>query len=85
MTHKSTPHDRPVPPTSELFNKPQLIQRHPHILNQARVEWALRHRDTNGLGQSVFDECSAPEACKTGTAAYVRSLLLGNLFKLQGI
>jgi hypothetical protein len=38
-----------TPPTSELFNSRQLIERHPHLLNDSRVQWQLRHRKTNGL------------------------------------
>jgi hypothetical protein len=38
-----------VPPTTELFNKCQLVERHPNLLTAARIEWAMRRRDVNGL------------------------------------
>jgi hypothetical protein len=40
---------QPLPPTSELFTSRQLVQRHPHLLNQHRLDWAFRHRRKNGL------------------------------------
>jgi hypothetical protein len=60
MTHKQTQQHRPIPPTTELFNKPQIVQRHPHLLTPARVEWALRNRATNGLRDAVY-ECKGGE------------------------
>lgn len=47
-----------LPPTSELFNKVQLVERHPNLLTPARVEWALRQRDGNGLKSFVFESRS---------------------------
>jgi hypothetical protein len=47
-----------VPPTSELFNRPQLVERHPNLFTPARVEWALRRRETNGLKGIVFESRS---------------------------
>lgn len=46
-----------LPPTTELYNKSQLIQRHPHLLSDHRVAWALRNRKANGLSNAgaVFD------------------------------
>ena len=46
-----------LPPTSELFTSRQLAQRHPHLLNEHRLAWALRHRRDNGLSTAgaVFD------------------------------
>lgn len=46
-----------LPPTSELYTRSQLIQRHPHLLSEHRVAWALRNRRTNGLNSAgaVFD------------------------------
>jgi hypothetical protein len=46
-----------LPPTSELFNRRTLAQRHPHLLNDSRVAWALRNRNRNGLtaAGAVFD------------------------------
>lgn len=46
---------REIPPTSELFTRSQLVARHPHLLTDARVTWALRHRASNGLASCVFD------------------------------
>ncbi len=50
MTHNSK-----LPPTTELFSADDLVQRHPQILNQHRVQWALRHRKRNGLNDAVFE------------------------------
>jgi hypothetical protein len=41
--------DRPPPPPSEVFRASQFPQRHPHLLSENRVTWAVRHRRTNGL------------------------------------
>jgi hypothetical protein len=48
---------RTLPPTSELFTRRQLIERHPHLLNESRIAWALRNRKRNGLAAdgAVFD------------------------------
>jgi hypothetical protein len=35
---------RAVPPTSELFARHALVRRHPNLLNESRVQWALRNR-----------------------------------------
>lgn len=47
----------PIPPPSELYTRKQLASRHPHLLNEHRVAWALRMRRTNGLSAigAVFD------------------------------
>jgi hypothetical protein len=46
-----------LPPTTELYTKSQLVQRHPHLLSDHRVAWALRKRKANGLSNAgaVFD------------------------------
>lgn len=46
-----------IPPTSELFDKHQLVERHPHLLNEHRLSWALRNRARNGLAAAgaVYD------------------------------
>lgn len=44
-----------APPTTELFPRHQIVARHPHLLTDARVEWALRKRNTNGLKPCVFE------------------------------
>lgn len=46
-----------TPPTAELFPARQLTPRHPHLLNEHRVAWALRNRRTNGLNaaHAVFE------------------------------
>ena len=46
--------DTPLPPPSELFTRRQLVERHSHLLNKHRVDWALRNRARNGL-----DACGA--------------------------
>ena len=38
-----------TPATSELYNSRQLAGRHPHLLNEHRVAWAVRNRQKNGL------------------------------------
>lgn len=45
---------RDIPPTSELFPRHALVERHPNLLTEPRVQWALRHRATNGLEDAVF-------------------------------
>jgi hypothetical protein len=48
---------RALPPTSELYTRHQLTERHPHLLSDSRVVWALRNRKRNGLtaAGAVFD------------------------------
>jgi hypothetical protein len=46
---------RAVPPTSEIFSRHALVERHPTLLTEPRVQWALRHRAKNGLADSVFE------------------------------
>jgi hypothetical protein len=47
-----------VPPTSELFSKAQLVERHSHLFTPARVEWAVRFRESNGLKDFVYESKS---------------------------
>jgi hypothetical protein len=46
-----------LPPTSELFTRRQLADRHPGLLTKDRIDWAIRHREKNGLvaSDAVFD------------------------------
>lgn len=46
-----------LPPTTELFLPKQLVDRHPNLLTKNRLDWAVRHRDTNGLARAnaIFD------------------------------
>jgi hypothetical protein len=44
-----------VPPTSELFPRQALVARHPTLLTEPRVQWALRNRARNGLASAVFE------------------------------
>jgi hypothetical protein len=46
---------RPIPPTSELFPRHALVARHPNLLSDPRVQWALRNRKTNGLSDAVYE------------------------------
>jgi len=46
---------RTVPPTSELFSRHDLVARHPTLLTEARIQWALRNRAHNGLEGAVFE------------------------------
>jgi hypothetical protein len=43
-----------LPPTTELFTIAQLIARHPHLLSDHRMAWAVRFREKNGLGAAIF-------------------------------
>lgn len=47
-----------IPPTSELFSKEALVERHPNLLTYARVQWALRNRARNGLSTVVYESKS---------------------------
>jgi hypothetical protein len=46
-----------LPPTSELCTRHELTKRHPHLLSDHRVTWALRNRNKNGLSAcgAVFE------------------------------
>jgi hypothetical protein len=46
---------REVPPTTELFTRHALVERHPNLLTEPRVQWALRNRKSNGLAGAVFE------------------------------
>ena len=47
-----------IPPTSELFSKEGLVERHPNLLTYPRVQWALRNRTRNGLSSIVHESKS---------------------------
>jgi hypothetical protein len=47
-----------VPPTSELFSKEALVERHPNLLTRPRIQWALRNRSRNGLASVVYESKS---------------------------
>jgi hypothetical protein len=47
-----------IPPTSELFSKEALAERHPNLLTHSRVQWALRNRARNGLSSVVYESKS---------------------------
>jgi hypothetical protein len=38
-----------LPPTTELFSVRDLAERHPKLLPENRIRWALRNRKDNGL------------------------------------
>jgi hypothetical protein len=46
-----------LPPTTEIFPWRPFVQRHPSLLNDHRMSWALRKRTENGLSDcgAVFD------------------------------
>ena len=48
---------RALPPTAELFTRTALVARHPHLLSEHRLQWALRNRRRNGLASigAVYD------------------------------
>ena len=61
MRANTTPHQASqlaVPPTSELFSKEALVERHPNLLTFPRIQWALRNRATNGLSSVVYESKS---------------------------
>jgi len=45
------------PPPAELFSIHALAQRHPTLLSENRLRWAIRNRASNGLAAAgaVFD------------------------------
>jgi hypothetical protein len=43
---------RELPPPSELFTLKQLAERHPTLLPENRLRWAVRQRRKNGLESS---------------------------------
>ncbi len=45
---------RAIPPTSELYSRRALIERHPNLLSESRMFWALRNRAKNGLAEAVY-------------------------------
>jgi hypothetical protein len=47
-----------IPPTSELFSKEALVERHPNLLTCPRIQWALRNRARNGLSSVVYESKS---------------------------
>jgi hypothetical protein len=46
-----------IPATTELFELRELAQRHPTMLSEQRLRWALRNRNRNGLSRlgAVFE------------------------------
>lgn len=61
MRASTVPHRYPqlvLPPTSELFSKEALVERHPNLLTHPRVQWALRNRAKNGLASVVYESRS---------------------------
>jgi hypothetical protein len=38
-----------LPPATELFSLRELADRHPHLLSENRLRWAVRKRKSNGL------------------------------------
>src|SRR5688572_17125831 len=51
------PYKIEIPPTTELFPVVDLVARHPNMLNDSKVRWALRNRTRNGLSAAgaVFE------------------------------
>jgi hypothetical protein len=61
MRANTTPNQVPelqIPPTSELFSKEALVERHPNLLTHPRLQWALRNRAINGLSSVVYESKS---------------------------
>ena len=61
MRATDVPHQLPqvdLPPTSELFSKVALVERHPNLLTPPRIQWAVRNRATNGLASVVYESKS---------------------------
>jgi hypothetical protein len=46
-----------LPPTTELFSLRDLADRHPVLLSENRLRWAIRKRNSNGLARAgaVFE------------------------------
>lgn len=55
MMRALLPVTTPLPPVGELFPRHALVERHPNLLTDARVQWALRNRYRNGLGSAVYE------------------------------
>ena len=49
---------RELPPTNELFPRRTLVERHPNLLTEPRVQWAVRNRTKNGLADAVYESKS---------------------------
>jgi hypothetical protein len=47
-----------IPPSNELFPRHALVKRHPNLLTEPRVQWALRNRARNGLSDVVYESRS---------------------------
>lgn len=47
--------ERRLPVSSELFTIREMVCRHPNLLTESRVKWALRNRFKNGLDNAVFE------------------------------
>jgi hypothetical protein len=56
-TLDARPYGMEIPPTTELFPVVDLVARHPNMLNDSKVRWALRNRTRNGLAATgaVFE------------------------------
>ena len=39
------------PPVDELFSIKRLAERHPNLLPESRIRWAVRNRASNGLAE----------------------------------
>jgi hypothetical protein len=53
MLAATTPSSPPMSEImGELYTSRQLAQRHPRLLNEHRLAWALRHRQKNGLSDA---------------------------------
>jgi hypothetical protein len=46
---------KPLPPTNELFSLREFAKRHPTLMSESRVRWAVRNRRRNGLGDAVYE------------------------------
>ena len=44
-----------IPPTEEIICRQELVRRHPTLLTEASVQWALRNRASNGLASAVYE------------------------------
>ncbi len=44
-----------IPPTEEIVCRQELVRRHPTLLTEASVQWALRNRASNGLASAVYE------------------------------
>jgi hypothetical protein len=69
---EASPPGPAIPPTSELFDIHSIVERHPHLLTESRVRWALRNRTRNGLDAQHAVFMTASEILLIHEPAFLR-------------